>query len=84
MTRSEFIAEILIELKLCASLSNAKTAIEEAFKTEFPYWNFADGNQPVNEMVLKSMRFRAMVLKCENLNKLIAEFHTIEQLMYPD
>ena len=82
MTRSDFIIEMLLELRMYSSFDEAKAAILKAFREEFPFWSFSDWDQPVSEHLNKSMKFRVKILECESLNQIIAEFDNIERLIY--
>jgi hypothetical protein len=82
MKRSELIAELLVELKIYRTLAAATTSIQQTFKREFPFWNFSEWDQFVPDKLVKSMRFRATLLRCENLNQVVARFDSIEQAMY--
>jgi hypothetical protein len=77
MTRSDLIAQILINNKIYPTTEIAKEAILKTFKEEYPYWSYSDWDQPIPRELLNPMMVRTRNITNPSIKHLIIDLDTI-------
>jgi hypothetical protein len=77
MTRSDLIAQILINNNLYPDIKIAKDAILKTFKEEYPYWSYSDWDQPIPRELLNPMLVRTRSITNPSIKHLIIDLDSI-------
>jgi hypothetical protein len=77
MTRSDLIAQILINNNVYPSAEIAKQAILKTFKEEYPYWSYSDWDQTIPRELLNPMMVRTKGITNPSIKHLIVDLDSL-------